>query len=231
VHGTKGLQQFNLARIGPVEEGDPFHTDEYFCLFNSPNRGAKIKDSVRQWMEILEESAVLRGSNGVLTGLLNLIKTEVLIVNPNQRIRTKSLTDRLESLARIARSEAAWKLPPRPVLSRDASESAATLSSDSAPYDHSITQELTSAMAVSLVEPTPQSNNQRPSLAQRAAGAFRRASDTEATASSRPSSLVTRAKSLPTQIIEDRYIDEGLLRALLEKLFGAGQYRVQVRSS
>lgn len=108
VYGTKGWNEFNHERSGRVDENDLVeYTDGYFYLHNAPNRVAKVRESVTTWMNKLEKHPRLKDNpDGSLANLLRLIREHVLIVDPNRRIRTKELTDKLEEIAKTALREA-----------------------------------------------------------------------------------------------------------------------------
>lgn len=193
-----------------MEENDPFHTDGYFDLFNNPNRGARVRESVKIWMKKLQDSPRLKDNpQGSLVGLLALIRNDVLEVDPEKRIKSNSLTDKLERLAEIARSEAgddplltssheeteslSSSTTPAVTLEFDIPESATTPTSDSAPRKRSITQELItaggSARPGSPVKQLHSNNSPRSSLV------FRRAVAQQATSSN--SSPPQRASTPP----------------------------------
>lgn len=90
-----------------MEKNDPFNTDGYFYLIDTPHREAEVRDSVKSWMEKLGENFRLKDNpQGSLASLLALIRAHVLVVDPNQRIKSKELADKLQALAEIACSEA-----------------------------------------------------------------------------------------------------------------------------
>jgi hypothetical protein len=145
-----------------VEKNDPFHTDGYFYLIDSPNRKAQVKASVSEWMRNLEEHPRLKDNpQGSLASLLVLIQEHVLVVDPKQRMQSKELTGKLETVTEKAHFEAgilgAHSLQPSslddasepptsgtPAVTLDAPESATTPSLGSARRKRS-TRELITA--------------------------------------------------------------------------------------
>ncbi|KAL2074322.1 hypothetical protein VTL71DRAFT_8100 [Oculimacula yallundae] len=104
VFGTRSLDQFNSARLGP-ESCDPhsYNTDSFFKL--DEGGVAMVRQQVNDWMVRLGQDSRLQDPNSSLAGLLTLVK-EVLNVNPRERMSAKVLTERLTNLADVAVNEA-----------------------------------------------------------------------------------------------------------------------------
>ena len=104
--GPRGLEKFADDRL--IQTRDGLHDDSFFIVaLHSDTRKyvADVRPSVKRWIRDLHTH---QRSSPVVHDLLNLIDQEMLVVSPQSRITSGSLSEKLERFAIIAASSESY---------------------------------------------------------------------------------------------------------------------------